>query len=130
MSADNFIEPVYYEDLKNLWVKAHRNSNICKLDMYEKAFYRVCMIYCRFAGKIKSLEVLKILTPIIEKLKSTPKREALKTGFEKVRKLLTNHTILKLFPKLLNWIMDKNYILYIGFMEINNPPYMKVNITI
>lgn len=128
MSINSFMRPIYYEDLKNLWVKAHRNGNVRRLNVYEKAFYRVCMVYCRFRGKIKSFEVLKILKPIIEKLSSTPKREALKIGLERTRKLIGNHIILKLFPKLLNWIMDKNYILYIGFMEINNPTYMKIMI--
>lgn len=123
------VEPIDYEDLRSLWVKAHRNGNIRKLNLIEKALFKACIAYSKLKGRIMSRVVLENLKPTIEKLKSTPKKEALKAGFMRIHKLI-NGGIIKLFPKILNWIIDENYILYIGFMEINNPPYMKVDITI
>ncbi|MCX8169447.1 MAG: hypothetical protein N3E39_04530 [Candidatus Methanomethylicia archaeon] len=125
MFVDDVIEVICYEDLRVLWVKACRNGNVYRLSVFERALYRVCMIYCRFGGRIKSLVVLEKLKCIIEKLKFTLKREALKIGFGKICKLISNVVILNLFPKIIDWIINKNYILYIGFMELNNPPHIK-----
>jgi len=121
------IEAVYYDDLRELWVKAHRNGNIRKLDLWEKALFKACMAYSKIAGKIRSRRILEDLKKIMEKLKSTPRIEALKAGFRKAHKWVKGE-IIKLFPKMLDWIKDKNYILYIGFMEINNPPHLKINL--
>jgi hypothetical protein len=63
---------------------------------------------------------------IIEVLTTTPRREALRQGFEKVKSLVKNNLLIGIFPKILDWVTNLDYIMYLGFMEINKPEYLKV----
>jgi hypothetical protein len=67
-----------------------------------------------------------MLRRLIEVLTNTPRREALRQGFEKVKSLVKNNLLTRIFPKILDWVKDLDYIMYLGFMEINKPEYLKV----
>jgi hypothetical protein len=115
-----------YFELKCVWVKACRNGNIRKLNPFERGLFRACLTYTRKNGVIVNETVLDMLRRLIEILTITPRREALKQGFEKVKSLVKNNMLTKIFPKILDWVKDLDYIMYLGFMEINKPEYLKI----
>jgi hypothetical protein len=117
---------VDYFELKNVWVKACRNGNIHKLNPFERGLFRACLTYTKLNGVIVNKTVLDMIGRIIEVLTTTPRREALKHGFEKVKSLVKNSLLIKVFPKILDWVKSLEYIMYLGFMEINKPEYLKV----
>jgi hypothetical protein len=115
-----------YFELKCLWVKACRNGNVRKLNPFERGFFRACLTYTKLNGVIINKRVLEMLRRLIEILTITPRREALRQGFEKVKSLVKNNLLTKIFPKILDWVKNLDYIMYLGFMEINKPEYLKV----
>jgi len=117
---------VDYFELKSVWVKACRNGNIRKLNPFERGLFRACLTYTKLNGVIVNKTVIGMLRRIIEVLTTTPRREALKQGFEKVKSLVKNSLLIKVFPKILDWVKNLDYIMYLGFMEINKPEYLKV----
>ena len=119
----NYID---YFELKAVWVKACRNGNIRKLNPIERGFFRACLTYTKVNGPIVSRTVLGMIGRLIEVLTITPRREALKQGFEKVKTLIKNINLIGMFPRILDWVRSLDYILYLGFMEMNKPEYMKV----
>jgi hypothetical protein len=120
------IDCIDYFELKSVWVKACRNGNIRKLNTFERGLFRACLTYTKFNGVIINKTVLDMLKRLIEVLTTTPRREALKQGFEKVKSLVENSLLIKVFPKILDWVKDLDYIMYLGFMEINKPEYLKI----
>jgi hypothetical protein len=117
---------VDYFELKGVWVKAYRNGNVRKLNPFERGFFRACLTYTKLNGVIINKTVLEMLRRLIEMLTATPRREALKQGFEKVKNLVKNSLLIKVFPKILDWVKNLEYVMYLGFMEINKPEYLKV----
>ena len=117
---------VDYFELKSVWVKACRNGNIRKLNPFERGLFRACLTYTKLNGVIVNKTVIGMLRRIIEVLTTTPRREALKQGFEKVKSLVKNNMLTRIFPKILDWVKNLDYIMYLGFMEINKPEYLKV----
>jgi len=115
-----------YFELKAVWVKACRNGNIQKLNPIEKGFFRACLTYTKINGPIISKKIIEMIRNLTDTLTMTPRREALKQGFEKVKTLIKNNNLIGMFPKILDWVRSLDYILYLGFMEINKPEYMKV----
>jgi hypothetical protein len=115
-----------YFELKCVWVKACRNGNVRRLNPIQRGFFRACLTYTKLNGTIINKTVLEMLRRIIEVLTATPRREALKQGFEKVKSLIKNSLLIRIFPKILDWVKDLDYIMYLGFMEINKPEYLKV----
>jgi hypothetical protein len=115
-----------YFELKSVWVKAYRNGNIRKLNAFEKGLFRACLTYTKKNGVIVNETVLNMLRRLIEVLTTTPRREALRQGFEKVKSLVKNSLLIKVFPKVLDWVKNLDYIVYLGFMEINKPEYLKI----
>ena len=120
------VDCVDYFELKCVWVKACRNGNIRKLNPFERGLFRACLTYTKFNGVIINKTVIGMLRRLIEVLTTTPRREALKQGFEKVKSLVENSLLIKVFPKILDWIKNLDYIMYLGFMEINKPEYLKI----
>ena len=116
-----------YFELKAVWVKGCRNGNIQKLNPFEKGFFRACLTYTKVNGPIVNKKVLGMLRRLIEILTMTPRMEALKQGFDKVKSLIGNSLLTRMFPKILDWVKNLDYILYLGFMEINKPEYMKIH---
>ena len=117
---------VDYFELKCVWVKACRNGNVRKLNPFERGLFRACLTYTKLNGVIVNKAVLDMIGRIIEVLTITPRREALRQGFEKVKSLVKNNLLTKIFPKILDWVKDLDYIMYLGFMEINKPEYLKI----
>jgi hypothetical protein len=115
-----------YFELKAVWVKGCRNGNIQKLNPFERGFFRACLTYTKINGPIISKKIIEMIRSLIDILTMTPRREALKQGFEKVKTLIKNINLIGMFPKILDWVGSLDYILYLGFMEINKPEYMKV----
>jgi hypothetical protein len=115
-----------YFELKGVWVKACRNGNVRKLNPFERGLFRACLTYTKKNGVIVNRTVIGMLRRLIEVLTTTPRREALKQGFEKVKSLVKNNLLTRIFPKILDWVTNLDYIMYLGFMEINKPEYLKV----
>jgi hypothetical protein len=120
------VDCVDYFELKCVWVKACRNGNIRKLNPFERGLFRACLTYTKLNDIIINKTVIGMLRRLIEVLTTTPRREALKQGFEKVKSLVENSLLIKVFPKILDWVKDLDYIMYLGFMEINKPEYLKI----
>jgi hypothetical protein len=120
------VDCVDYFELKSVWVKACRNGNIRKLNPFERGLFRACLTYTKLNGVIVNKTILEMLRRLIEVLTTTPRMEALKQGFEKVKSLVKNSLLIRVFPKILDWVKNLDYIIYLGFMEINKPEYLKV----
>jgi hypothetical protein len=120
------IDCIDYFELKSVWVKACRNGNIRKLNPFERGLFRACLTYTKLNGLIVNKTVIDMLRRLIEALTTTLRREALRQGFERVKSLIGNNLLIGMFPKILDWIRSLDYILYLGFMEINKPEYLRV----
>jgi hypothetical protein len=118
------VDCVDYFELKCVWVKACRNGNVRRLNPFERGFFRACLTYTKMNGIIVNKTVIDMLRRIIELLTMTPRKEALKIGFEKVKSLIENIILKSMFPKMLDWVTSLEYIIYSGFMEINKPEYL------
>ena len=70
-----------------------------------------------YDGVIVSSMVLSMLGRLIEILTMTPRMEALKQGFEKVKSLIGNSLLTRMFPKILDWVKNLDYILYLGLLN-------------
>jgi len=66
-----------------------------------------------------------MLRRLIEVLTET-RVGGLKQGFEKIESLV-KIVINKNTPKILDWVTDLEYIMYLGFMKMNKPEYLKVH---
>jgi hypothetical protein len=120
------IDCVDYFELKGVWVKAYRNGNVRRLNPIQRGFFRACLTYTKLNSVIFNKTVLGMLRRLIEVLTTTPRREALKQGFEKAKSLVKNSLLIRMFPKVLDWVKNLEYVMYLGFMEINKPEYLKV----
>jgi len=40
--------------------------------------------------------------------------------------MIKNGNLIGMFPRILDWVRSLDYILYLGFMEMNKSEYMKV----
>jgi hypothetical protein len=120
------IDCIDYFELKSVWVKACRNGNVRKLNPFERGLFRACLTYTKLNCVIVNKTVIDMLRRLIEALTTTPRREALRQGFERVKSLIGNNLLIGMFPKILDWIRSLDYILYLGFMEINKPEYLRV----
>jgi len=95
------------------------------LNPFEKGFFRACLIYTKINGVIINRTVLDMLRRVVELLTVTPHKEALKIGFEKVKNLIKNTALKGMFQKMLEWVASLEYIIYLGFMELNKPEYLR-----
>ena len=111
------IDFVNYFELKAVWVKGCRNGNVCRLNVIERGFFRACLTYTKVNGVIVSRMVLSMLRRLIEILTMTPRMEALKQGFEKVKTLIGNSLLIRVFPKILDCVKNLDYILYLGLLN-------------
>jgi len=111
------IDFVNYFELKAVWVKGCRNGNIQKLNPIERGFFRACLTYTKVNGVIVSNMVLSMLRRLIEILTMTPRMEALKQGFKKVKTMIKNGNLIGMFPKILDWVKNLDYILYLGLLN-------------
>lgn len=114
-----------YEELRLYWVKGLRNGNINKLSRIQKSYYRLCLMFARKVGRIVSVFVVSQLRAIISILVKSPKSEALNKGLEKAEKLkacFKRSGVFRWAPKVLEWLREKSFILWLGFMEMNSPP--------
>lgn len=117
-----------YEELKFYWVKGLRNGNLSRLSGIQKSFYRLCLLFARKVGRIVSAFVVSQLRVIIDILVESPKSKALLKGLEKVEELKAHfkHSgVFRWAPQALQWLQDRRFIIWLGFMEINNLVYFK-----
>jgi len=106
-----------FDELLTSFRKGFRNGNWRKLSRTEKAFYRACLCYAKFKGKIINTKIVNMLTKIMEILKETPREKILKRGLEKAREMLEKYekaNVFALFPKLKEWLRDITYIEWLG----------------
>ena len=88
-------------------------------------FFRACLTYTKVNGVIVSRMVLSMLRRLIEILTMTPRMEALKQGFEKVKTLIGNSLLIRVFPKILDWVKNLDYILYLYLGLLNHESIYK-----
>jgi hypothetical protein len=120
------VDCVDYFELKSVWVRGCRNGNIRKLNPFERGLFRACLTYMKIKGPIINKKVLDMLGRLIEVLTITPRREALKYGFEKAKSLIRNSLLIRISPKILNLVRSLEYISYLGFMEMNRLNYIRI----
>ncbi|MEM3679352.1 MAG: hypothetical protein QXU47_05855 [Candidatus Bathyarchaeia archaeon] len=113
----------YYE-LKLCWVKGVRNGNLRRLTSLQKSYYRACLIFARRVGRIVSVFVVSRLKAIMNVLVESPKASALEAGLKRVYEILSSR-VLKWAPQVKEWLREESFILYLGFMEMNNLVYFK-----
>lgn len=114
-----------YEELRFYWLKGLRNGNLSKLSGIQKSYYRVCLMFARRVGRIASDFVVSQLRAIMNSLVEGLKLKALKRGLERADELKARFErsgVFKWAPRVIEWLKDKSYILYLGFMEIYSPP--------
>lgn len=115
-----------YEELRFYWVKGLRNGNLGKLSRIQRSYYRLCLMFARRVGRIVSAFVVSQLRAIINILVESPKSEALEKGLERAEELKTRFKrsgVFKWAPGVLEWLKAKQFILWLGFMEMNSPPH-------
>ena len=99
---------------------AWRTGKYFKLHPEERA---ILWISARILNKIKSQTLKEILLKIFDKIspKLTLKLKAFMIGLEIVKKRV-EQALMFGYKKARSWMKDTNYILYLGFTQINTPP--------
>ena len=113
-----------YVELKEYWVEGFRSGRMHSLSRVERGFYKACMFFARVKGVILSPRLRSMLSSIIVKLKPL-RLKALEAGMKRVEELkalFKRSGVFKWAPRVREWLTDKAYILYLGFMEIYTPP--------
>lgn len=118
------VERLTFEDLEYYWVKGCRNGRLYRLKRMERGFYRACMLFAKLKKVIVSETVVTMLNRIIERLMPL-KEKAFKEGGRRIEELkayFNRSGVFKWASRVLEWLTDKTYIMYLGFMEIYSPP--------
>lgn len=117
-----------YEELRLYWVRGLRNGNLSKLSRIQRSYYKLCLMFARKVGRIVSTYVVSQLRAIINVLVESPKFKALLKGLERAEELKAHfkHSgVFRWAPQVLEWLRDERFIIWLGFMEINNLVYFK-----
>ena len=115
---------VSYLELRAVWVKGFRNGNLNRLDRFKRAFYRACMLYARRTGRIVNRLLIGQLREVIDALLSSPRVQALRAGFERAREMLSSR-VLVWAPCVKSWLRNETYLVYLGFMRLNDLAYFR-----
>jgi len=86
------------------------------------------MLLAKIKGVLINPKVVSMLLDIIKKLTQTPKYEALRRGWKRIREMLSTfrrNGVLNWAPRVREWMSDERFIIYLGFMEMNNPIYYR-----
>jgi len=99
---------------------AWRTGKYFKLHPEERA---ILWISARILNKVKSQTLKEILFKIFDKInpKLTLKLKAFMVGLEIVKKRV-EQALMFGYKRARSWMRDTNYILYLGFTQINTPP--------
>ncbi|MEM2170022.1 MAG: hypothetical protein QW186_09530 [Candidatus Bathyarchaeia archaeon] len=115
-----------FSDLNYYWVKSQRNGRMYRLNRIERSFYRACLLLAKLKGVIVNSTVVSMLAEIIQRIESF-KVKALRRGFERVCEMVAcfkRSGVLNWAPCVRSWLREESYILYLGFMALNEPPRM------
>lgn len=113
----------YYE-LKLYLTRGLRNGNFWRLTNIQRSYYRACLLFTRRVGRIVSSLVVSKLRDIMKVLIESPRVKALEVGLNRAYRMLSSR-VLKWAPQIKNWVREEPFILYLGFMELNNLAYFK-----
>lgn len=83
------------------------------------------MIFAGRVGRIVSVFVASRLKAIMRILTESLKAKALEAGLNKAYEILSSR-ILKWAPQVETWLEEESYILYLGFMSLNDPPGLSI----
>jgi len=110
--------PLTYEELLNAFRKGLRNGNWKRLSRLERALYKAALCYARIRRRIVSSSLNKKLHAILDKLKETSGMRAFRRGFEKAVELIgmCGECVLGWVHTLKEWLMEPDYILWLGVM--------------
>jgi hypothetical protein len=117
------LKPVTYLELDYWFRVGMRNGGFHRLKREQKGLLRACLMFTRRVGAIFSQFVVSQLRGIIELLKPTWKR-ALEAGWRRAEEMLKyfkRSGVFKWAPQVGLWLRDESYILYLGFMRLNEP---------
>jgi hypothetical protein len=92
------------------------------LNKVERGFFNACRAFVKIKGFIASPTVVCMLSRIIEKLTQTPRVQALKRGLERAKEMLVlfeSSGVFNWAPRAREWLMDEDFILYLGFMSLH-----------
>ena len=115
--------PITYFELEYWFRIGLRNGSFHRLKREQKGLLRACLMLARRVGAIFSEVVVSQLRDIFKILKPLGRR-ALEAGREKAEEMLKyfkRSGVFKWAPQVRLWLMDKAYILYLGFMHLNEP---------
>ncbi|MEM2170080.1 MAG: hypothetical protein QXT14_08365 [Candidatus Bathyarchaeia archaeon] len=110
--------------LNYYWFRGRRNGAIRMLSGIKRGFYNSCRLLAKANGAIRSPKLISMLMRIIAFIRETPRLRALRHGFKRAREILSSR-VLNWAPQVLGWIRDRRFILWLGFMEMNNLAYFK-----
>jgi len=117
------LKPVTYFELDYWFRVGLRNGCFHRLKREQKGLLRACLMLARRVGAIFSQFVVSQLRSIIELLKPVWKR-ALEAGWKRAEEMLKyfkRSGVFKWAPQVRLWLRDESYILYLGFMCLNEP---------
>ena len=117
------MKPVTYLELDYWFRVGMRNGCFHRLKKEQKGLLRACLMLARRVGAIFSevvvaqlRDIFKILKPIWERASEAGRRRA-----EEMLKYFKRSGVFKWAPQIRLWLRDESYILYLGFMRLNEP---------
>ena len=113
-----------HEVLSAYQLKAVRNGNWRLLNGMQRGFYRACVVYARLRGSIVNPKLVDLLRGLIEKIRSTPKMEALNVAIIEINRMAPIYFRAGVFnwvPELQRWLQEEPYLIWLGLTKLNTP---------
>jgi hypothetical protein len=106
---------IRYEELSTGFKKGLRNGNWRKFHRLEKALFRASLWYSKVHNVVISELLVRKLSVLLDKLKTTAAARIMKRGFEIVSKLLNDgEDIFAWATSLGEWLKDPDYVFWLG----------------
>jgi len=117
------VGPITYYELEHYARVGMRNGRLWKLRDEPRGLLKACLAFTRHVRAIFSELVVSQLREIIEFLMPTGER-AFKLGLERALDMFNRFKrsgVFKWAPQVRLWLTDESYIVYLGFMRLNEP---------
>jgi hypothetical protein len=95
-----------------------------RLTDYERAFFTASILYAEVRGWIVNGKIVDMILYIVEKLRTGIGARVVRAGLRRATELRAFYAekgVFKWCPRLVGWLLDPGYVIYLGTSWMNTP---------